>query len=60
MSKLDSDFIKVASIFAIIVACIIVLYAIYNFVFMCRKKRQNRVHALNTMTPNTLINVVSV
>jgi hypothetical protein len=60
MSKLDSDFINVASVIAIIFACAIVLYLIYNLVFMCRNKRQNRVHILNTMTPNTLINVVSV
>ena len=60
MSKLNSDFIDVASISAIIFACIIVLCAIYNFIFTCRNKIQNRVHTLNTMVPNTLVNVVSV
>jgi len=60
MTKLDSDFIDVASIIAIIFACIIVSYLIYLFIFICRKTRQNRVHILNTLTPNTLINVASV
>ena len=63
MSETETDFEKVASIIAIIIASIVTIYVTYYFFSMCKK---NRIYVIthNTNRTNnrsgTLINVVTL